>query len=107
MRLLPERSTVNSRLPDQATAILPSILRVSSSRVISMSSSFGQGDSSATMPLPDSPRLKSPSPPATAEDRLERITALCRTVDSQARKKPSSSTTWPFQSARSRSRMCL
>ena len=66
-----DRSTVNFRVEDQQTAYGPSILTVSLSRTISTSSDAGTLLSSATTPLPLRDRLKSPSPPATADDRLD------------------------------------
>ena len=107
MSVLPERSTVKFRLPLHAIAILPSIFSTSSWRLISISSSLGQGHSSATTPLPLKPRLNKPSPPATAEDRLDRITALCVKLESQARNRPSSRIREPFQSDTSSSRIYL
>jgi hypothetical protein len=46
-------------------------------------------------------------PFAAAEEKFERMTALCLRLESQARNKPSSSTTEPPQSAASISRRCL
>ena len=105
--LLPDRSTVKLKLPLHAIAMLPSTFNTSSWRVISTSSSFGQGASRQSTPSPTTPRLNSPSFPATAEERLERITALCFSLASHARNNPSSNTMEPFQSFKSTSRMCL
>ena len=68
--VFPERSTVNSRLPLHAIAILPSTFSTSLSRLISTNSSFGQGDSRHRIPRPIIPRLNSPSFPATAIRKL-------------------------------------
>src|SRR5699024_6708988 len=106
-KLLPERSTVNSKLPLQAMAILPSILMTSFSNSISINSSFGHGDSKHKTPFPCTPRLNSPSFPATAEEKLLRITAFCFKDDSQAKNKPSSNTTEPFHSSKFNNKICL
>ena len=74
---------------------------------ISTSSSFGHGDSRQSTPFPWMPKLNKPSLPATADDKLDLITAFCFNEDSQARNNPSSNTTDPFQSATSSKRMCL
>src|SRR5699024_2268120 len=74
IRDFPERSTVNSRLPLQAIAILPSTFNTSLFSVISISSSRGLTDSRHTTPDPLRPRLNRPSPPATADEILDRIT---------------------------------
>ena len=46
------------------------------------------------------PARRHETPPATAEEMLERMTALCCSVASHARNRPSSRTTEPFQSSR-------
>ena len=89
-RDLEDRSTVKSRLVLQQIAYLPSIFIVSFSSVTSIASSAGILLSNATMPFPDRERLKSPSPPATAEERVVRAAIFCLTVPSQAKNMPSS-----------------
>ena len=73
--------------------MLPSTFKTSSSKVISINSSFGQSDSKQTTPDPSIPKLNSPSFPAAAEDKLERMTALCFKLASHAKNNPSSNTT--------------
>src|SRR5699024_4027057 len=84
------RSTVNSREEVQQTARLPSILSSSLSSSTSISSSAGTLLSKTATPLPARLKLNSPSPPATAEEILERAVILRCTVPSQARNIPSS-----------------
>ena len=59
--VFPDRSTVKLKLPLHAIAMLPSTFNTSSWRVISTSSSFGQGASRQSTPSPTTPRLNSPS----------------------------------------------
>ena len=74
-------------------------------KVTSINSSLGEGDSRQSTPFPTTPRLNSPSPPATAEEKFERMTAFCLSLESHAKNSPSSSTMLPFQSAKSISRI--
>ena len=98
---------MKSRLADHAMAKLPSIFTTSLFRIISTSSSFGQSASTQNLPWPFKLRLNRPSPPAIAEEKLLRITALCFNEDSQAKNRPSSRTTLPPQSAASIKIKCL
>ena len=80
--MLPTQPSAEHLPPFQASApcnchIFPSTLSTSFCSVISTSSSFGHGDSRQSTPLPVTPRFEQPSPPATADERLERMTALC------------------------------
>ena len=85
-------SVVNCNDDDHAIAILPSIFKTSLSNSNSTNSSLGTGDSSTQKPLPESVRLKIPSP-----DNNAVATSLLLLIDScilpsQARNKPSSNT---------------
>lgn len=98
MRLLPERSTVKLREPLQADGHVAVDLQLVVVQDDLHQLLLGHRDSRQRMPLPWMPRLKRPSLPRAAEDRLEPATALCFRVDSQARNRPSSRTMEPFQS---------
>lgn len=111
MRLLEKRSTVSFRLFDHTIAMFPSMRSSSplSSNYISAGyecADAGAGLLRATGPLPVRHRLNSPSHQSVADDRVIRDTAFCFTVDLQARKRPSSSTS-PSHSAVSTRSVCL